>query len=91
MFTRRNFLFLAVAGSVSGLVNAAAADKRSAEAVTFVRQLYVREITRHVAAIWGGEEDFLSVFTTEVRDLWRKGRNSGARVPAGPILNAFFG
>jgi hypothetical protein len=86
---RRSVLLAAV---VLALPRAAAAQTES-EAVSFVRDLYTREIARHAAHGRTGEAEFLAPFASRTQAVWRASRVAGAPAsdPAGPILNAYFG
>jgi len=57
----------------------------------FVRELYRREVERHNSGGTIGEAEFLNLFTRETRALILAGRRNSAKIPLGPILNAFFG
>jgi hypothetical protein len=85
--TRRALLPL-----IAALV-AVPARAQTGDAVTFVRDFYVKEIVRHAAKEGVSEADFLSIFTVDARNVWRAAqanRNKG-NLTIGPVLHAFFG
>ena len=86
---RRHFLCGLLAATSFTAFSAGAKEIEDPE--PFVRALYEREIARHNAGTVTNEREFLALFTRETRQLWLAGRHNSAKVPLGPILNAFFG
>jgi hypothetical protein len=86
---RRGLLLAAFCGSTLLVGEASAQD----DAVSFVRDLYLREIARHNAGTRVADGEFLSVFSREAQRIWvaaRDNRNPPA-APVGPVTHAFFG
>ena len=69
------------------------ARAQSDDAVTFVRDFYVKEIARHAAKKYASEADFLSVFTAEAQKVWHAAQANRSKPNAslGPILHVFLG
>jgi hypothetical protein len=88
---RRHVLRGLLAVSSIGVLRRGAGAKDFDDPEPFVRDLYRREVDRHNSRGAIGETEFLDLFTRETRELVRAGRRGAAKIPAGPILNAFFG
>jgi hypothetical protein len=88
---RRYFIKTMLATTALALCGGAAIAIDADDPVEFVRALYAREVARQAAGTSIGEAEFLEVFTRETRQIWLAGRGSTVNIPAGPILNVFFG
>jgi hypothetical protein len=92
MGSNRRDVLLLCAGA---LLAAAPARAQNAgdDAVTFVRDLYAKEVAHHAAKSGKGEAEFLAVFTAETQQIWRaaQANRNKASLTIGPILHAFFG
>lgn len=87
---RRRFLLsvLMLPAAFAGEARAQAGD----DAVSFVRDLYMREIARHNAKE-RGDAEFLNAFAPAAQKIWIAARDnkSPPAVALGPITHAFFG
>ena len=72
---------------------AAPARAQSDDAVTFVRDFYVKEIAQHAAKKYAREADFLSVFTADAQKVWHaaQANRNKPNSSLGPILHVFLG
>lgn len=90
--TRRVLLALAGVSLAKSWVTVPA-HAQPGDAVTFVRDFYVKEIARHVAKKRVSEAVMLSVFSADAQNAWRAAqanRNKDS-LTLGPILHIFFG
>jgi hypothetical protein len=87
--TRRRCLAVLAGVSLAGLAVPALADEPPG--LSYVHDLYRREVDRHNSRGKISNDEFYALFAADLRQLMQAPHPGLAREPQGPILNAFFG
>jgi len=86
---RRQFMLALSAGAALLGAPPVRAECGAVSAIEFVEALYQKQARLHAENAPPGQDDFIALFSRDMRRLMQAPRRSDAN--AGPLLNAFFG
>ena len=88
---RRHFILAVSAGAALLGAPSARAECGAVSAIEFVEALYQKQARLHAENAPLGQDDFLALFSRDMRKLMQAPRRPDPKVMLGPVLNAFFG
>jgi hypothetical protein len=88
---RRHFILALSAGAALLAASPARAECGALSAIEFVETTYQKQARLHAENAPLSQEDFIALFSRDMRKLMQAPRRPAAKAALGPVLNAFFG